>query len=195
MKKSLGEQLNNNQNVRLRTLASFSHGKVLDIGFAENPNPYLSGEVTGFDYQSVPCPQNYQKVIFMDIMNNKITSETYDSILAGELIEHLHDPLGFLGECNRILKPGGTLVMSTINPYYPPIILLNWLMIRKYYYAQDHKFEIAPRFMIRFLEISGFTNIKTYSLGMYLPLGKNRSVYLWTPRAFCYQILYVAKKI
>jgi hypothetical protein len=44
------------QSHRLRTMAQYASGKVLDIGFADKPNPFLSGDVTGFDFQSVPCP-------------------------------------------------------------------------------------------------------------------------------------------
>jgi 2-polyprenyl-3-methyl-5-hydroxy-6-metoxy-1,4-benzoquinol methylase len=38
-----------------------------------------------------------------------------DTIIAGELIEHLENPLGFLNECHRILKPGGVLIITTPN--------------------------------------------------------------------------------
>jgi len=38
-----------------------------------------------------------------------------DFIYAGELIEHLVDTRKFLAECNRVLKPGGTLVLTTPN--------------------------------------------------------------------------------
>jgi SAM-dependent methyltransferase len=42
-------------------------------------------------------------------------SESIDSILAGELIEHLYDPLIFLSECRRVLQPDGILVLTTPN--------------------------------------------------------------------------------
>ncbi|MCK9894006.1 class I SAM-dependent methyltransferase [Frankia sp. AgB32] len=38
-----------------------------------------------------------------------------DGLFAGELIEHLFDPLGFLLECRRALVPGGVLVVTTPN--------------------------------------------------------------------------------
>ncbi len=38
-----------------------------------------------------------------------------DGVFAGEIIEHLFDPLGFLRECRRVLVPGGVLVVTTPN--------------------------------------------------------------------------------
>lgn len=41
--------------------------------------------------------------------------QTYDVILAGEIIEHLVDTDSFAGELYRILKPHGRLIVSTPN--------------------------------------------------------------------------------
>ncbi|OGE39596.1 hypothetical protein A3B42_02430 [Candidatus Daviesbacteria bacterium RIFCSPLOWO2_01_FULL_38_10] len=37
------------------------------------------------------------------------------AVIAGELIEHLFDPIGLLKEAERILRPGGILVVTTPN--------------------------------------------------------------------------------
>jgi len=36
-------------------------------------------------------------------------------VFAGEVVEHLLDTLGFLGECRRILRPRGVLLLTTPN--------------------------------------------------------------------------------
>ncbi|PPK65580.1 class I SAM-dependent methyltransferase [Actinokineospora auranticolor] len=36
-------------------------------------------------------------------------------IFAGEIIEHVYDPALLLGECHRVLRPGGVLVVTTPN--------------------------------------------------------------------------------
>ena len=40
---------------------------------------------------------------------------SFDAIFAGEILEHLFDTDHFLRECHRVLKPGGTLVLTTPN--------------------------------------------------------------------------------
>jgi 2-polyprenyl-3-methyl-5-hydroxy-6-metoxy-1,4-benzoquinol methylase len=179
---------------RQKIIAKFASGKIIDIGFANRPNIYLSGDVTGFDILPAPVPNNYMHVIYGDILANTILSETFDSVLAGEIIEHLRDPLTFLKECHRILKPGGRLVISTINPFFPPIIILNWLYIRKYYYSKDHIFEIAPRYMVRFLENFGFTVKRIISAGMNVNFGNGKTLNIPLPKSICYHIIYVAEK-
>ena len=43
--------------------------------------------------------------------------ETFDVIIAGEVIEHLSNPGLFLLGIGRFLRPGGKLVISTVNAY------------------------------------------------------------------------------
>ena len=43
--------------------------------------------------------------------------ETFETIIAGELIEHLPDPAAFFRTMRRHLEPGGRLVISTCNPF------------------------------------------------------------------------------
>jgi len=44
-----------------------------------------------------------------------IASQTFDVVTAGEVIEHMIDEGAFLQECHRVLKKGGTLVLTTPN--------------------------------------------------------------------------------
>lgn len=39
----------------------------------------------------------------------------FDAVHMSQVIEHVHEPLEILAECNRILKPGGKLVITTPN--------------------------------------------------------------------------------
>ncbi len=43
---------------------------------------------------------------------------TFDTVFAGELIEHLDDVRGFLRSIHRHLAPGGQLVLTTPNAFY-----------------------------------------------------------------------------
>ena len=42
----------------------------------------------------------------------------FDTVFAGELIEHLDDVRGFLRSVHRHLKPGGRFVLTTPNAFY-----------------------------------------------------------------------------
>ena len=43
--------------------------------------------------------------------------ETFDVVVAGELLEHLRDPGRVVTEARRVLRPGGTFVASVPNAY------------------------------------------------------------------------------
>jgi SAM-dependent methyltransferase len=43
--------------------------------------------------------------------------ETFDVVVAGELLEHLRDPGRLVAEARRVLRPGGTFVASVPNAY------------------------------------------------------------------------------
>src|SRR4051794_5596688 len=53
--------------------------------------------------------------------------EPFDSIVAGEVLEHLVNPGRFLSGCLARLKPGGRLVLSTPQPFAPAHVLLHLL--------------------------------------------------------------------
>lgn len=44
-----------------------------------------------------------------------IRADTINAVTGGEIIEHVLDESGFLQECYRVLKSGGTLVLTTPN--------------------------------------------------------------------------------
>lgn len=41
---------------------------------------------------------------------------SFDAVISVEVVEHLFDPRGFVRNCRRLLKPAGTLVLTT--PYH-----------------------------------------------------------------------------
>ena len=53
----------------------------------------------------------------VELSNATATSheESFDLVTCLELIEHVPDPEALIADCERLLKPGGTLVISTLN--------------------------------------------------------------------------------
>jgi len=90
-------------------------GLVLDVGCSANPNPFLR-EAHGLDIV-VPqhTPVGYTEVVACDLNTQHIPykNETFDAVIAGDVIEHLENPSHFLREVNRVLKSSGKLVLST----------------------------------------------------------------------------------
>lgn len=47
----------------------------------------------------------------------------YDVVLAMEIVEHVADLRGFIGECARLLRPGGLIFVATINKTVRSLVL------------------------------------------------------------------------
>lgn len=56
-------------------------------------------------------------VVHGDAQNFELGRQ-FDCIVAGDLIEHLEDLSGFLECCKRHLRPGGSLLITSPNPWY-----------------------------------------------------------------------------
>ena len=55
-------------------------------------------------------------LVIVDLnFNVPIREDCVDQLFAIELVEHLWNPYGFIGEVSRVLRDGGTFVMSTPN--------------------------------------------------------------------------------
>ena len=173
-------------------MASFTKGRILDIGFTDQPNVYLKGEVFGLDInRPTSIPANYKNYFIHDAMQLTDLRERFDSIIAGEVIEHLDSPQAFLAGCHSILNPGGILIISTPNPYYLPIALLEMMMIRRFFYAQDHVNIYLPRFLVRMMERYNFINVQVYSGGIDLPIINTNIPF---PYPFCGLNIFVGHK-
>ncbi len=92
---------------------------VVDIGYAQLPNPnFKDVRVYGVDIVEAPAP--YEKTFVCDLNKDPLpfNKEEIDAVAMGCTLAHVANPLKVLGEVNRILKPGGILVVSSPNPNY-----------------------------------------------------------------------------
>jgi len=99
-------------------------GRLLDIGCQYGKLRNYVKEYDGLDYDDnfeKAWTQKGGKLIKADIRNKlPIKNESYDVVWASHVLEHIltQEQYNFVGECFRILKPGGYLIMFAPTPYH-----------------------------------------------------------------------------
>ena len=99
---------------RYRLIAENSSGKILIMGSAQGElHKYLKGKkIIGLDIIS---NNNVNVLHNLNTFSYPFGSNGFNTIIAGEIIEHLEHPYMFLKECYRILKDGGNIILTTPN--------------------------------------------------------------------------------
>ena len=95
--------------------------------------------------------------------------DDFDVVTAFYVVEHLPDPMAFLREVHRILRPGGMILVR--YPHTTPIKdILSLMRIKNdLYHLPFHLGDFSPRTMRKALERAGFTKIKTVIGGFTAP--------------------------
>ncbi len=91
----------------------------------------------------------------------------FDALFAGELIEHLADPGAGVAEFHRVLRPGGTLILTTPNR----LRLANVVDRSERPFSPDHLSELSYDEAVALLEREGFEIVS--STGLHLELMLN----------------------
>jgi 2-polyprenyl-6-hydroxyphenyl methylase/3-demethylubiquinone-9 3-methyltransferase len=111
-----------------RSARSLEGLTILDVGCGggvlSEPLARLGATVTGLD----PAPTNIavarlhaeQAGVAVDYRSETVEEvgargETFDIVLAMEVVEHVSDVQAFVTACGRVVKPGGVLAMATLN--------------------------------------------------------------------------------
>jgi ubiquinone/menaquinone biosynthesis C-methylase UbiE len=171
--------------------------RVVDIGCAEGRGgkelqsirPEI--ELMGLDCveeRLAELPACYQSKILGLTNQIPLEDRTCDAILAGEFLEHLYpadvDPT--LCEFQRILEIGGTLLMTTPNPYSIKMRLRKGTV-----YGTAHLTQHFPSILKNRLMLHGFSSVKLIGSGK-----ATRYFGEWMPWLSVYgSYLIVAKKI
>ncbi|MEM5777291.1 MAG: class I SAM-dependent methyltransferase [Candidatus Aenigmatarchaeota archaeon] len=92
-------------------------GIVLDLGSQEGElHIFLKKNIKNSKIIGVDFVKNENVDVVHDLNEKFPFEDNYaDTIIAGEIIEHLLNPFEFLKECNRALKKGGILILTTPN--------------------------------------------------------------------------------
>ena len=102
----------------------FKGGRILDIGCLDSMVPVMARK----KHKSAECWGIDSSKYAIEAMNKELGSWVhyrvedlykmdfpyyfFDYVVMGEVLEHLEDPQGAIKEAMRVLKPGGTLVVS-----------------------------------------------------------------------------------
>src|SRR5579883_252113 len=110
--------------------------KVLDVGCGTGLNAShlaaLGHTVVGVDVSTVAIEQFRGKgfegyVCDIEAQKVPVPDASFDAAYASEVIEHCADTHAFLTELFRVIKPGGTLFLSTPNSAFWPFRILGVL--------------------------------------------------------------------
>lgn len=105
--------------LRLHIIRKFAKGKILDVGchdgtlHSDLKKEYGERNVWGLD---ITLEKETDRLLKGSAEKmDKIKDSSFDTIVAGELIEHLKSPEAFVKECRRVLKGNGTVIVTTPN--------------------------------------------------------------------------------
>ena len=129
----------------LRGVRPFGDLRVLDIGcgggLVAEPMARLGASVTGADAASgnIEVARLHAEGQGLDISYHVTTAEAlaqdgevFDAVLALEIVEHVADPAAFLATCQALVRPGGLVILSTLNrtarSFGAAIIGAEWVM-------------------------------------------------------------------
>jgi SAM-dependent methyltransferase len=105
-----------------QAIKEFCHGKLADLGCGDVPYyifyKNLVSEITCVDWKN-----SMHNISYCDIetdLNNDLPLEDsyFDTVLASDVLEHIHEPKKFISEIARILKPEGYLILGVPFMYW-----------------------------------------------------------------------------
>lgn len=160
---------------RMRRVLARAHGpRLLDIGSYDGAflaallaaKPDVDAVATDYDPENLRIahflhPDLAGRIVEASAYELPFADESFDCVTFQEVIEHLEGAAQAVKEINRVLKPGGTLVLTTPNAYYWRDL---WTLVRR---------ETAARVKRR---APSLDNAVFFEASPW-----NRHIYAWTP--------------
>jgi SAM-dependent methyltransferase len=98
----------------IRLLGSAVTGRTLDVGCGTKPYErfFRSTEYIGLEIETTINRERKKADVFYDGGAFPFGNGEFDSLVTNQVFEHVFNPPEFLAEVNRVLKPGGTLLLT-----------------------------------------------------------------------------------
>ena len=161
-------QSNESFSFRLSVIAQFkAAGRLLEVGCATGEFLHLAEskgwEVMGVelsDYAANIASQRYGLDIRRGTLEETVLPADYfDVIVAGDILEHIPDPKGFLTEVKRILKDDGILYLALPDFgsfHYWLVSFIARFTHKNYFLLPYHLYHFSGVSLSRLLETAGF---------------------------------------
>lgn len=109
-------------------LGAVAGHRVLDFGCADRP--YTDWFPPGVDVVGADLPGNdLASIVIRPDGTVPCPDGSFDAVLSTQVLEHVGDPVTYLRECERLLRPGGRMLLSTHGIFYfhpDPLDLWRW---------------------------------------------------------------------
>jgi len=153
--------------------------RVLDVGCGEGCFAFAlaragATKVVGIDVAAEPLRRARVRHPELDLRQVRaerawpLEDASFDAVWAGEVIEHVADTAGWLSEVRRVLRPGGSLLLST--PGHGRLQMLRWALEVRAFEAHfdprgDHLRFYTRRTLTELLEDFGFHEVDVRGAG------------------------------
>lgn len=186
--------------------------KILDVGcgggILSEPLARLGANVLGIDpvFESINQAQihaqtddelkdrlKYRNCNIEDLSAQPEHVEAYDALVASEVLEHIEDVESFLRHCTKVIKPGGSLFITTINQ--TPLSWFGVIFMGEYVLQQlpkgTHTYDmfVSVKGLRVMLERMGY-HVRLVNGFMYEPIGGN---FYWTPSTLTHYAMHAVK--
>jgi SAM-dependent methyltransferase len=150
-------------------------GKWLDIGFGQGALLDVVAKrgwrAYGTEYSDVALRRGAERGFIVSKGSEALDAGSFDVVSLVELVEHVEEPLGFLKEARRLLRPGGCVYITTPNGWS----INRWVLGDGWtnFGPPDHLIIFTPPAMRRLLTDAGFetADIRTEGLNPFEIVG------------------------
>lgn len=98
----------------IRAQAPLARGRLLDVGCGHRPyEPYFRPFVDRYVGLEFPVTSGVRRgTVHGSSLSLPFADASFDTVVSFQVLEHVTDPQEMIGECVRVLRPGGRLVVT-----------------------------------------------------------------------------------